>query len=68
MFKITILPEISSLGVVASGNRKYKDSSVSYHWEIEALDNGEYWLYIDGDNEGIDFKNIKACKDYMKKL
>lgn len=69
MFAITILPEITSLGVVAKGKRKYKESkAVYYEWEIEALDNGEYSLYINGDYEGIDFKSIKACKDYLKKL
>lgn len=68
MFTITVVEEAASKGVVASGTRKVKGSSVEYDWEIEALDNGCYWLYINGDNEGIDFKSIKACKDYVKRL
>lgn len=68
MFNITVLPQLTMLGIVAEGERKYKGSQVTYHWEIEALDNGMYWLYIDGDNEEIDFKSIKDCKDYMKNL
>ena len=68
MFKITILPEVASMGVVARGTRKVKGSSVEYEWKVESLDNGCYWLYINGDNEGIDFKSIKACKDYVKRL
>ena len=68
MFTITIVPEAVSMGVVASGNRKYNDSNVTYHWEAEILDNGYYWLYIDGDNEGIDFKSMKEIREYLKRL
>lgn len=55
-------------GVVASGSNKVKGSTVVYEWEIEAYTDGTYQLYINGDNEGIDFKSAKECRDYVKRL
>ena len=37
-------------------------------WEVEAFTDGTYQLYINGDNEGIDFKSVKECRDYVKRL
>ena len=68
MFSITIVQEAASRGIVASGTKKVKGSSVEYHWEVEALTDGTYQLYINGDNEGIDFKSVKECRDYVKRL
>lgn len=68
MFKITVVEAASSRGVVAKGSRKIKGSSLVYDWEIEAFDNGEYQLYINGDNEGIDFKSVKECREYIRNL
>lgn len=67
-FTITIVQEAASRGVVASGTKKVKGSSVVYEWEVEALTDGTYQLYINGDNENIDFKSIKECRDYVKRL
>ena len=67
-FTITIIEEAASRGVVAKGTKKVKGSSEEYHWEVEALTDGTYQLYINGDNEGIDFKSVKECRDYVKRL
>lgn len=68
MFSITIIQGAASRGVVASGTKKVKGSSVAYEWEVEAYTDGTYQLYINGDNEGIDFKSVKECRDYVKRL
>lgn len=67
-FTITIVEAAASRGIVANGTKKVKGSSVVYEWEVEAFDDGTYQLYINSDNEGIDFKSVKECRDYVKRL
>ena len=67
MFKITIVQEAASKGVVARGTRKVKGSSVEYAWEVEALADGTYKLFINDDWE-TDCRSVKECRDYVKRL
>lgn len=67
MFTITIVQEAASRGIVASGTKKVKGSSVVYEWEVEALVDGTHKLYINGDWED-DFRSVKECRDYVKRL
>ena len=66
-FTITIIEEAASRGVVAKGTKKVKGSSVVYEWEVEALTDGTYQLFINGDWE-IDCRSVKECRDYVKRL
>lgn len=66
-FTITIVEAAESRGVVAKGTKKVKGSSVVYDWEVEALVDGTYQLFINGDWEA-DFKSVKECRDYVKRL